>query len=298
MISTIKTLILTSSLALSLSSFTTARDENGCTDGYCPRMAMKFAAAVGVYGDPHFQTWSGESYDFHGICDLVLVKNPNFEEGLGMDIHIRSMKMHKMFSYVDGASVRIGDTILEVKGGRPEKRGFWVNGVATAEDETVKLSGKYPVVIEELGEKSRKSTIRLGGDETIEIQTWNAMVRVNFKNASSNKFDKSLGMMGAFSTGEKLARDGITEVHDFNKFVQEWQVLPTEPKLFHEVGGVPQSTASCDIPSSSDMRRRLGEVSITAEEAETACSQVEPALFDMCVFDIMVSNDKDLVGAY
>ena len=51
---------------------------------------------------------------------LVLLKNPLFGEGLGMDIHLRNMKMRQMWSYIDSASIRIGDDILEVKGGTQE----------------------------------------------------------------------------------------------------------------------------------------------------------------------------------
>jgi hypothetical protein len=43
-----------------------------------------------VQGDPHFKTFGGEMYDFHGECDLVLLHNPEFNNNLGMDIHIRT----------------------------------------------------------------------------------------------------------------------------------------------------------------------------------------------------------------
>jgi hypothetical protein len=46
----------------------------------------------GIYGDPHFKTWSGLKYDYHGICDLVMLSHPNFREGLGMEIHVRAKK--------------------------------------------------------------------------------------------------------------------------------------------------------------------------------------------------------------
>jgi len=206
--------------------------------------------------------------------------------------------MRQMWSYVDSASIRIGDDILEVKGGTQESRGFWVNGVATTDEETVKLANKYSVMIEYPSLKSSEFTIKLGGEETIVIKTWNAMVSVHFNHVSSGRFGKSVGMMGAFPTGSKLGRDGITNVDDFNKFGQEWQVLQTEPKLFHEVGDVPQPPSKCEIPTSADMRRRLNEVSMSVEDAKLACSRVDPAVFDMCVFDVTVSNDKDMVGAY
>merc|ERR1719410_174579 len=105
--------------------------------------------------------------------------------------------------------------------------------------------------------------------------------------------------MGAFSTGEKLGRDGVTIFNDSDKFGQEWQVLPTESKLFHENGDeIVQAPAQCEIPSKSEMRRRLDDGLLTIEEAKMACSRTNPEDFDMCVFDVMVSNDKNFAGAY
>merc|ERR1712151_735138 len=59
-------------------------------------------SASGAKGDPHFKLWDGKAYDFHGICDLVLLHNPEFNNGLGMDIHIRTKKM-KHWSYIKTA---------------------------------------------------------------------------------------------------------------------------------------------------------------------------------------------------
>jgi len=253
-----------------------------------------------VTGDPHFRTWSGESYDFHGVCDLVLLKNAQFDEGLGMDIHVRTMVMFKMFSYVDSTSVRIGDDTLEVKGG--EKDIIWMNGEQVVDidnnEDVVVLSVKFPVSIEKLSEKSTEVRINLGGNEEIVIKTWGKMVRVSISHASSENFGTSVGMMGAYSTGAKLGRDGVTNIEDSNIFGQEWQVLPTEAKLFHEIGDTVQSPVSCKIPSSHEMRRRLVEASVTVEEAKMACAHVAPAEFDLCTFDIMATNDVDSAGAY
>jgi hypothetical protein len=66
-----------------------------------------------VMGDPHFKTWSGETYDFHGICDLMLLHNPEFHDGLGMDIIVRSKQM-KQFSFISTAVIRIGSETFEV----------------------------------------------------------------------------------------------------------------------------------------------------------------------------------------
>jgi hypothetical protein len=44
----------------------------------------------GAQGDPHFKTWRGQHFDFHGECDLVLLHSSEFGSGLGLDIHIRT----------------------------------------------------------------------------------------------------------------------------------------------------------------------------------------------------------------
>lgn len=41
-------------------------------------------------GDPHFKTWGGKWYDYHGQCDLVMLKIPEFEPDMGLDIHVRT----------------------------------------------------------------------------------------------------------------------------------------------------------------------------------------------------------------
>jgi hypothetical protein len=44
----------------------------------------------GANGDPHFKTWQGQHYDYHGECDLVLLHSSEFGSGLGLDVHIRT----------------------------------------------------------------------------------------------------------------------------------------------------------------------------------------------------------------
>jgi len=107
------------------------------------------------------------------------------------------------------------------------------------------------------------------------------------------KFDKEKSV--------KIGRDNKTIFVDSNKFGQEWQVLPGEPHLFHDMGDGPQAPSKCLIPTKKDLRRRLSETTITIEEAEMACAGVgmdNPEEFDLCVFDVMASGDMDMSGAY
>jgi len=222
----------------------------------------------------------------------VLLKNDGFANGLGMEIHIRTTKMRK-WSYVSVAAVRIGQDTLEAMGGTKENR-FWVNGIKRSNKKT--LSG-YPFHFKQVNKKNRQFTINLGEEEKILVGTWNSFVRIEFENTKSKHFEDSMGLMGSFSTGTKLARDNATVLTDFNGFGQEWQVLDSEPKLFHDVKG-PQHPKECQIPSSLEMRRRLSEAALTQEDAKKACAHVNQAVMELCVFDVMATNDALTVGAY
>jgi hypothetical protein len=252
-------------------------------------------------GDPHFKTWSGEKYDFHGVCDLVLLDNAKALEGLGIKVHIRTTRT-RMWSFISTSSVQIGDDTLEVMGGKGGSF-YWVNKMAGKESitsgETIaKLAGQFPVIFHQINDNSRKFEVKLDNMEKKKIvfKTWNAMVSVSFGGFESEEMESSIGLMGSLG-GIKMARDGVTAIDDINEFGQEWQVLATEPKLFHNEEG-PQPPSKCEIPTSSSMRRRLGQAGISKDDAETACARVDAADFDLCVFDVMATNDKDAAGAY
>merc|ERR1711934_526901 len=99
-------------------------------------------------------------------------------------------------------------------------------------------------------------------------------------------------MGGQYGVGDKLGRDGMNIIEDINTFGQEWQVLPSEDMLFHNVEG-PQPPHKCEIPQASNIRRRLLESDVSQEEAKISCAGVDPDVFEMCVFDVMATGDKD-----
>merc|ERR1740117_323202 len=260
--------------------------------------------APGVKGDPHFKTWAGEPYDFHGVCDLVLIKNNAFENGLGMDIHMRAAK-YLSWSYVSTAAIRIGENIFEVIGTLKGNK-FWINGVEGRKEEIdsgnkektliTTLSG-YSVYYKQGSNGQGEFSIDLGEEDTIIIGAWKSYVRVQIDNAKDKHFRDSRGLMGSFSDGIKLARDNITVLEDLNVFGQEWQVRNSEPKLFRVEEG-PQHPVKCDIPSSLDIRRRLGESKVTLSDARKACANVNKDEFELCVFDVTITNDESTAGVY
>jgi len=259
----------------------------------------------GVVGDPHFKTWAGILYDFHGVCDLVLLKNDEFENGIGMNIHLRTTKM-RIWSYVSVAALRIGEDILEVKGGTEENK-FWINGVKgdahisnierKFRSTLVTTLSNYPVYFYEVSKRERKFVIELDEEENIVMSTWNFFVRVQFHKVKSTHFESSSGLMGSFAGGVKLARDNKTILTDSDTFGQEWQVLRSEPKLFHATVA-PQHPLECEIPTKMEMRRRLQHSEITAQDAQKACENVNAGVINLCVFDLIVTQDMSMADAY
>jgi hypothetical protein len=241
-----------------------------------------------VCGDPHFTTWSGEKYDFHGQCDLVLVRNHGFADGLGMDIHIRT-KIHNDWSAVESAAIKIGDEVFEISG----RAGHWLNGVA--DPELPAFLGRFEVSVGQPGPNTRRFVVHLGNGQKVRITTFKEFVSVAFDDLKD--FEGSDGLLGAYETGYKVGRDGNTIINDWNTFGQEWQVLATDPKLFH-VDESPQYPEKCLLPSKvKDVsRRRLNGLVYT--EAEEACSHVNGAERDDCIFDVLATADVDMAGAY
>jgi len=248
-----------------------------------------------VVGDPHFKTWTGEQYDFHGVCDLVLLSNPSYGNDAGMNIHLRTKKINS-FSYVGSAVVSVGDAVLEVEGGNKENR-YWLNKVAGNEDlktgDAFKF-GEYGNVQFTQESKGRRFSIEVNDNLRLVITTWNAFVSVSIEKSN---FESGVGLMGSYPHGAKLSRDGKV-LEDLNDFGQEWQVTPSDGLFFHETGDGPQFPQKCGIPSTVDMRRRLSKVATSKEDAETACIGVDAESIDLCVFDVMATDNKDFAGAY
>jgi len=257
----------------------------------------------GGNGDPHFKTWKNEHYEYHGQCDMILVQDPDFANGLGIEVQIRT-KLVRHWSYIKNAAIRIGGDVLEVEGGADPSSDFqyWFNFASQAEVDNI---AGFPVTFKSRTGSNYKTGLEIDlssmfPGEKIVIATWKEFVRVDFKNPTEATFGKSVGLLGNFHTGETLARDGVTVKDDFWTFGNEWQVLPTEYMLFHVVEQ-PQYPKKCIEPEDpqGERRRRLDESSVTEAQAEAACASITDELDRKdCVYDIIATQDMELVGAY
>jgi cysteine-rich repeat protein len=264
----------------------------------------------GVNGDPHFKTWRGHHFDFHGECDLVLLHSSEFGSGLGLDVHIRT-KLRRDMSYISSATIRIGRDVLEV-----ESQGIYhLNGVLGAElpDEFsgfafshTKPTDKQHVFTVHLGVEERinaKTYKHMGVEERITVKTYKNFVSILIENGQGKNFGDSVGLMGDFGKGRMLARDGQTILDDANAFGQEWQVLENEASFFQRLR-LPQHPMECTLPppmNASQLRRRLMESSVDELTAEKACARWgEGESKDDCVFDVLTTGDLEMavVGAY
>jgi hypothetical protein len=234
---------------------------------------------------------------------MVLTKDPEFADGMGIDVQIRT-KLVRFWSYIQNAAVRIGEDILEVQGsadGEDAAMNYWYNLEYQGEVQTL---GGFPVTIIRPPSFKTKFVIDLSSKypgTQIVISTYKEFVRVDFEGATEESFGNTVGLLGDFSTGKTLARDGDTELQDFWRFGTEWQVLPVEPMLFHDISE-PQFPKRCIEPEDprGERRRRLEENTVSEEQAEAACAKVSNDAADIkdCVYDILATQDLDMVGAY
>jgi hypothetical protein len=257
----------------------------------------------GVKGDPHFKTWAGEHFEYHGQCDLELLSDPKFANGKGLDVHVRT-EIIRSYSQVKSAVVRIGRDILEVEGSKKDyEKHYWLNGEYLA---TLKSFGGFPIKFKLLNKKSNVFTIDLQTKEKQEIvvRTYREMIRVDFTNANEAMYGNTIGILGDFVTGSKIARDGLTVMKSYDDYGQEWQVQ-SAPTLFRKEEG-PQFPEKCIMPHnahashSTSLRghRRLNEETVSEIDAEDACVNVVADDRKECIYDVLVTGDIDSAGAY
>lgn len=241
----------------------------------------------------------------------MLLTNPGFSNGQGMDIHIRT-RIETWWSYVETAAVRLGeDTLVDFSGcSGDNEEWLWVNGKSYDALERghwyeIEVSG-FLIRYKKVAHGRCKASIHFGGEkEHIALESFKKMVKVDIKVENPMNFTGSLGLLGHYPDGKRVGRDGTSFIDDVRDFGQEWQVTEEEPKLFRAYGeGVVQAPDKCAMPATeketSNLRkRRLGEASLSKAEIEKACSHVkDPAERAACQLDVMVTDDVGMAGAF
>lgn len=233
---------------------------------------------------------------------MVLTKDANFAEGLGLDIQIRT-KMVRFWSYIRNAAIRIGHDVIELEGSddlQDQSVRYWYNMEFKANN--ANTLGGFPMSIRRSHSKMTKIEIDLNvkyPGVKIVLSTYKEFVRVDVEGATEEAFANTVGLLGDFNTGKTLARDG-SAIDNFREYGSEWQVRPGEHMLFHNTAE-PQFPKKCLEPEDprGERRRRLDESDITMEQAEKACSSLNDPLDQKdCVYDILATQDMDMAGAF
>jgi von Willebrand factor type D domain/Repulsive guidance molecule (RGM) C-terminus len=260
-------------------------------------------------GDPHFNTWSGDTYSYHGECDLVLLSNPEFRNGLGLNVHVRT-EIETWYSFISNVAVQIGNDILEVTADK-----FYVNGVENPKlPLQLATDFKLSTRISTTNQGMIFYNIHLGDGDYITIKVYKKFLYV-YVEGSDEDFLGSVGLMGDFATGQAMARDGVslfnTKLHkEANKMGAEWQVKATEPQLFHEYRAPQLPLETCRMPEKKSIRasninptQQLEEMASEAVKAKIAeaakilCADKDADEVADCIFDVIATGDLGMAAA-
>jgi hypothetical protein len=265
-------------------------------------------------GDPHFKTFGGELYDFHGECDLILLDNPEFKEGMGMQIQIRT-KITDWWSSVEAAAVKIGEETLEIQANLDSTEWMWINGQANDVLEDGKwyharLSGflvRFKQTMTRAGEM-REANIyfegsdKAGAKDPLVLKTFKSFVHLDVNWKGSDNYNGATGLLGSQAhAGARLGRSGEL-IEDVNAFGQDWQVSETDAQLFHSYEGVVVAPNKCRMPEETlakqEMRNRRLAEGMSYEQAEAACDHASAEEKDACIYDVLATQDVDMAGAW
>lgn len=249
---------------------------------------------AGGFGDPHFTTFHGHEFQFHGECDLVLVQAP----AIDLDIHVRTTIRYD-YSFISQAAIKLGDYIFEV--------GSWgeyqLDGISTPDLPLV--IGKYHISVEILNDikKKYRFTIRHADvGRSIDVVSLKDYVAVKLVNATESDFFNAKGLMGHYAKADMVARDGVTKMDDSpDAYGNEWQVRPEEDgQLFSDAREPQYPNSQCRMPSPNAINardRKLGESKVSREDAEAACLHVSQHK-NNCIEDVLRSRDIEMALVY
>ena len=154
--------------------------------------------------------------------------------------------------------------------------------------------------------KEAKIYLQNSGKEILSLSTYYDFVKVDLNTqGSADHYKGSNGLLGRFPDGKRVARDGKTFIEDVNAYGEEWQVTPSEPKLFHsyDEDWVIPAGQTCAMPvmteTQTNLRKRRLANGIPMEDAKEACAHLESAdEIKACIFDVIATQDTNMASVW
>ena len=228
-------------------------EEGNCTNElFVPNINISPARHIELLvliADPHFHTWDNQFYDFHGECDLILIKN----DVEGIHLHIRT-EPQGGYASISHAVLKLGGETLEITkmGTEPPSLPADIGGYALSLTSTTSSYGsteEYQVDIAPPGQFVRITRYQYVSSPAIGLDI---IVQANGAN-----FLGSEGLCGSWNSGGVQDRNGnpFPSPTNTNDYAQEWQVLNPAENLFFDGGSATctnSSTCSRDFPLPPD----------------------------------------------
>lgn len=254
------------------------------------------------FSDPHFKTFAGHKFSFHGQCDLVLLRSTHPESGTNVLVYIRTTRVDNpvrkiSYSYISEAAIKINSNVFEVS----SDGDIMIDGKEVDNPEKYVLPNSSRT-LKKAFHGSKQGIVEysfvIASGQTIKIRA-NTHTRMIYVDVEGT-FTTTEGLLG--NDKGLYSRDGsIGMVGNWNSYSEEWQVLDSEPLLFNERRD-PQYPAGCmyeDISnnhSHSKLRRRLLDDAqdVTIEIATIACAKVSVEMKEFCIYDVIATGNLDL----
>lgn len=153
--------------------------------------------------DPHFSTWDGTYYDYHGGCYLVLVHVPGF-----LDIHMHTSPVVG-YSFIDQVGLRVGLDAVDLT-------------VSTGAVIPTSLGG-HPFTYD----GSSVYELSLNNGQYVRVFNWGNSMAVHVHGLPSD-FSSAVGMCGTWGAPGLVARNGAL-LADGDAMGDDWKVGASAP---------------------------------------------------------------------
>jgi von Willebrand factor type D domain len=278
-------------------------DKKGGGAQKCTKASCQKCSGAHCGGDPHFMTYDGTAYTYHGQCDLLMARSSDLDgTGISLDIHARTT-IESDWSYVSNAAIRIGDDVLEIISNSNTTHYF--NSAPNLEF-PIAMANKFIVTKHRVeafpGEfrtdymidlMVRNDDARDRGD-VIRITSFKKMLSISIDAI----LDDSYGMLGVSGKEGMLKRDLGTEIDDSTLMGLEWQVRDTEPMLFYDTQRAPQYPEQCWLPEVNSRRRLQKQSSAAIRQAKEVCADVDNIMQQFCIHDVILTGDVQVAHMY